>query len=64
MAREDNKTTRRTLEVLEAFQQRRMPMSLTELARALKAPISSCHGIVRTLIARGYLYNVEADRTL
>ncbi len=64
MARIDNKTARRTLEVFEAFQQRRMPISLTELARILKAPISSCHGIVRTLIARGYLYNVDAERNL
>ncbi|MFI5001885.1 MAG: IclR family transcriptional regulator [Reyranellales bacterium] len=64
MARVDNKTTRRTLEVFEAFHQRRTPMSLTELARVLRAPISSCHGIVRTLIARGYLYNVDAERNL
>ena len=64
MARTDNKTTRRTLEVLEAFQQHKQPMSLTELARVLKAPVSSCHGIVRTLIAHGYLYSIEADRTL
>lgn len=64
MARTDNKTTRRTLEVLEAFQRHKVPMSLTELARTLRAPISSCHGIVRTLIARGYLYNVDADRNL
>ena len=39
-------------------------MSLTELARALKAPISSCHGIVRTLTARGYLYSMDAGRSL
>jgi DNA-binding IclR family transcriptional regulator len=64
MARIDNKTTRRTLEVFEAFHQRKTPISLTELARILRAPISSCHGIVRTLIARGYLYNVDAERNL
>ena len=64
MARVDNKTTRRTLEVLEAFQRHKKPMSLTELARMLKAPVSSCHGIVRTLIGHGYLYNIEANRTL
>ena len=64
MARNDNKTTRRTLEIFEAFHQRKTPMSLTELARILRAPISSCHGIVRTLVARGYLYNVDAERNL
>jgi DNA-binding IclR family transcriptional regulator len=64
VARTDNKTTRRTLEILEAFHRHKAPMSLTELARVLKAPVSSCHGIVRTLISRGYLYHVDADRTL
>jgi IclR family transcriptional regulator, acetate operon repressor len=64
MARADNKTARRTLEVFEAFQQRKLPMSLTELARIMRVPMSSCHGIVRTLIARGYLYNVDAERTI
>jgi len=64
MARADNKTTRRTLELLEAFYRHRAPMSLTELARALKAPISSCHGIVRTLAGRGYLYNIDAGRSI
>ena len=64
MARADNKTTRRTLELLEIFYEHRAPMSLTELARALKAPISSCHGIVRTLSARGYLYSIDAGRSI
>ncbi len=64
MARADNKTTRRTLQVLEAFQRHKAPMSLTELARALKAPISSCHGIVRTLLSWGYLYTVDDNRNL
>lgn len=64
MARNDNKTTRRTLEVFEAFHRRKTPLSLTELARIMKAPMSSCHGIVRTMMARGYLYNVGAEHNL
>lgn len=64
MARNDNKTARRTLEVFEAFHRRQSPLSLTELARLLRVPMSSCHGIVRTMVARGYLYNVDADRNL
>jgi DNA-binding IclR family transcriptional regulator len=64
MARTDNKTARRTLELLEVFYKHRAPMSLTELSRALKAPISSCHAIVRTLAARGYLYNIDAGRSI
>jgi DNA-binding IclR family transcriptional regulator len=64
MARTDNKTTSRTLQVLEAFYRHKAPMNLTELAHALTAPISSCHGIVRTLVSWGYLYNVDDDRKL
>lgn len=64
MTRADNKTTRRTLEILETFQQHKKPLSLTELARLLRMPISSCHAIVRTLAGRGYLYGLETDRTL
>jgi IclR family transcriptional regulator, acetate operon repressor len=64
MARADNKTTRRTLELLEVFYKHRAPMSLTELARTLQAPLSSCHGIVRTLAGRGYLYNIDAGRSI
>ncbi len=37
-------------------------MSLTELARAFKAPISDCHGIARMLAVRGYLCNIDAGR--
>ena len=64
MARNDNKTARRTLAIFEAFHQRKAPLSLTELARIVQAPMSSCHGIVRTMTARGYLYNVDASRNL
>ncbi len=64
MARNDNKTARRTLEVFEAFHQRKVPLSLAELARIVRAPTSSCHGIVRTMMMRGYLYNAGADRNL
>jgi DNA-binding IclR family transcriptional regulator len=52
------KTVDRTLEVFEIFAQERQPLSLTDLARLLQIPVSSCHDLVRTLQARGYLYEV------
>lgn len=54
------KTARRTLDLFEAFAREGKPLSLSELARAIGAPVSSCFGIVRTLQARGYLYEVKA----
>src|SRR5512133_3812833 len=54
------KTAGRTLDVFEAFSRERKPLSLSQLARAIGAPVSSCFGIVRTLEARGYLYEVKA----
>lgn len=49
----------RTLELIELFAQTRRPMPLTELAQGLGAPMSSCLALVRTLVARGYLYEVR-----
>lgn len=54
------KTAGRTLDLFEAFAREGKPMSLSQLARAIDAPVSSCFGIVRTLEARGYLYEVKA----
>ena len=60
----DVKTAGRTLALFEAFRRARAPMTLTRLAAELGAPISSCHGLVRTLSARGYLYTSERTRTI
>jgi len=46
----------RTLDVLEAFRGARRPLSLSELARLTRIPVSTCHGLVRTLEQRGFLY--------
>jgi len=54
------KTAGRTLDLFEAFAREGKPLSLSQLARAIDAPVSSCFGIVRTLEARGYLYEVKA----
>lgn len=53
------KLVARTLDLIELFAQTRRPMSLTELAQGLGAPMSSCLALVRTMVARGYLYEVR-----
>lgn len=53
------KLVARTLELIELYAQVRRPMSLTELAQGLHAPMSSCLALVRTLVSRGYLYEVR-----
>lgn len=58
----DVKTAGRTVEVFETFAAAREPLSLTELGRALNAPMSSCLYLVRALENRGYLYAVGARR--
>ncbi len=54
----DVKTAGRTVELFELFARARTPLSLSEMARALSAPLSSCFNLVRALEARGYLYGV------
>ncbi|SRR6266545_2711157 len=56
------KTAARTLDVFEAFATARHPLSLSELARAIRAPVASCFGITRTLERRGYLYAIRPRR--
>ena len=56
------KTAVRTLEVFEAFGLSQKPLTLSELARAIGVPLSSCHGLVATLRNRGYVYSVGNNR--
>lgn len=53
------KLVARTLDLIEVFAHERRPLSLTELARLLGIPMSSCLGLIRTLQVRGYLYEVR-----
>lgn len=55
----DVKTAGRVLDVFEAFADLRRALSLSELARKLGIPVSSCFGLVRTIEARGYLYSTR-----
>jgi DNA-binding IclR family transcriptional regulator len=56
------KTAKRTLDIFEAFAAAREPLTLSELARRIESPVSSCHGVVRTLKVRGYLYMLDKRR--
>jgi len=50
------KTALRVVDIVETFASHRRPLPLSELARVLSIPLSSCHALVRTLEHRGYLY--------
>jgi len=63
-AKIDIKTAGRTLDVFEAFEAIKKPTTLSELAAYIGAPVSSCHGLVRTLRNRGYLYSVGGRSSL
>lgn len=58
----DVKTAARTLDLFEAFTGECKPLSLSDIARAIGAPVSSCFGLVKTLEKRGYLYSFGARR--
>lgn len=46
----------RVIEVLELFAREKQPLALSEMARLLDMPVSSCLGLIRTLEAQGYMY--------
>lgn len=54
----------RVLDIFETFQKLQKPLSLTDLAEFTGIPKSSCHAIVGTLTARGYLYSLTHPRSL
>lgn len=58
------KTASRVLDIFETFREARQPLTLTELASRMGSPMSSCHGLVKTLQARGYLYGLESRKVL
>lgn len=55
----DVKLVARTLDVFELYAREMRPLSLTELADGLGAPASSTLALVRTLVAKGYLYETR-----
>jgi DNA-binding IclR family transcriptional regulator len=53
-----SKIVARTLDFLELFADKKRPLSLSEIARFLALPISSCHDVLQALEERGYLYEI------
>ncbi|ALM82392.1 IclR family transcriptional regulator [Bordetella sp. N] len=53
------KLVARTLDLFECYADKGEALSLTELAQALAAPMSSTLALVRTLVTRGYLYQTR-----
>ena len=54
----------RLIDIFDVFQHIQKPLSLTDLAEAVNIPKSTCHAIVSTLIARGYMYSLTRPRAL
>lgn len=52
------RTADRALQIFELFAECLRPLTLSELARDLDIPVSTCAKLIRTLLARGYLYEV------
>lgn len=53
----DVKTAGRVLDLFEAFSDLQRPATLSELARKLGIPVSSCFALLRTMENRGYIYS-------
>ncbi len=53
-----SKIVARTLDFLELFADKKRPLSLSEIARLLNLPISSCHDVLQALQDRGYVYEI------
>jgi DNA-binding IclR family transcriptional regulator len=54
-----SKIVERTLDFLELFAEQRRPLSLSEISRLLKIPVSSSHDVLKALEARGYMYELS-----
>lgn len=64
MSKTPSRGADRTLALFEAFAEAGGPLPLSRLARLMKTPVSTCHGLVRTLEARGYLYTLGQSRRI
>ena len=54
-----SKIVNRTLDFFELFASEKRPLSLSELMKLLKIPVSSCFDVVRALEQRGFLYELR-----
>ncbi len=56
------KSALRTLSLFEMFADQKRALSLSEIARLLDIPQSSCFSLIRTLQDAGYLYSLDGRR--
>ena len=52
----------RALDIFATFAREHRPLSISELARLLNIPTSTCHGLVKTLEQCGYLSEIKRAR--
>lgn len=55
------KSASRVLDIVELFSESTGPMSTSMVASRLNLPLSSTHGLLRTLLGRGYLVKNQAE---
>ena len=53
-----SKIVERTLDFIELFAEQGRPLSLSDISRQLNIPLSSCHDVLQSLQARGYVTEV------
>jgi DNA-binding IclR family transcriptional regulator len=53
-----SKIVERTLDFLELFAEEKRTLSLSDISRLLKIPVSSCHDVLQALQERGYIYEI------
>jgi len=58
------KSAARTFDLFETFAKVQTPLPLSELARHMKMPVSTCFNLIRTFESRGFLYSLGARRGL
>jgi len=62
MSRTEVRSAARVLEILELLARIGQPVPLKDVVSALRLPKSSAHGLLQTLVARGYAQRDAADR--
>ncbi|MBO9603751.1 MAG: IclR family transcriptional regulator [Novosphingobium sp.] len=55
-----SKIVDRTLDFFELFAEQKRTLSLSEIAKLLDIPVSSCHDVLQALIRRGYVYELAS----
>lgn len=53
------KTADRTLDLIELYAQEQCALTLSQIAEKMEIPNSSAHGLVKTMLVRGYLYELS-----